>query len=317
MGDNATIQHTDKVVNINKNRWEGDGSPREVEDIIMPYQEEIEVTFFDSDGCLGPAGGSEHPIDIASLGFMRYRLESNPDIKVAYCTGRPVAYVIAMAQMLNTFGMLEGKYQEALHRNTGLFFKGYPCVCENGAVLFDPVAKRAYPSPLMTEEQIESINKIKVEVIPGLCKRTGMRQEAAAKQYCISLNPAPGQSIEEAWEVTCEQLKDYGDMLDIKHSCSALDLTPKGISKASSVVYILKNMEINPLNVLGVGDSSGDWEWLQVVGSAAIPSNGRKALMKLPNLRYVSTYAEAAGALDIVESVIDNNAFHKEYRKAA
>ena len=72
-------------------------------------------------------------------------------------------------------------------------------------------------------------------------------------------------------------------------------------------------MGIDPRTVLGIGDSSGDEDWLKLVGSAAIPANGRKALMKVPTVRYVSPNIEAAGTLNILESVIDNNIFYKEY----
>ena len=181
---------------------------RKFEDIVIPYQYYIRWVIADSDGCLGPAAGSEHPADMASLGFMRYTLDRNPEIRISFCTGRPVAYVTAIAQCIGAFNVLEPEYREAFFNKTGFMLKGYPSVCENGAVIYDVAAKRAYPSPLMTQEQIESLNKIRAEVIPGLCHKTGMRQEAAAKLYCISLNPKVVENIEEECEIVKEELKD-------------------------------------------------------------------------------------------------------------
>ena len=76
----------------------------------------------------------------------------------------------------------------------------------------------------------------KVEVLRKLVDKWmvdigGIREPG--KEICISLNPPNQMSIEDLNKEAKRKLKRYLEFLEITHSSSAVDITPKGINKAS------------------------------------------------------------------------------------
>lgn len=95
-------------------------------------------------------------------------------------------------------------------------------------------------------------------------------------------------------------LAPYAEWIEVKHSASAIDITPVGVSKASAVRLLLEWSGLQPLEVLGVGDTPADAAWLQVTGWRAAPANGRE---QLPGLHFYAEEPVTRGLLEILRRV--------------
>jgi hydroxymethylpyrimidine pyrophosphatase-like HAD family hydrolase len=267
----------------------------------------IRLVVSDAEGVLAPAEGSHIPWNLEGLLKVRQFInDGKENIICILCTGRQSAYSEALIQALGLFFEFpenESKKFQSIW-NTELF--SWPSIVENGTCFYDPMAKRVIPNPEMTKTQIESIKEIQSEVIPLLVEKTKCQVEAG-KNFSVSLNPpivsygpTTRVPVTEFFLVVKESLREFQNTIEIKHSASAVDIVPKGISKASAVKFLLDNTGMDPLSVLGIGDTEADKEWLKLVGWSATPANGRE---KLKDVHYVSPYEEERGLLDILENL--------------
>lgn len=262
----------------------------------------VQLIILDIEGVIALPGGSEHPWPLEQMLRLRRFLGEAP-AGCALCTGRQEPYGEAMVQALGLFRPLpEPRRNTAAGRGQTLF--GWPSILENGAYLYDPLAKYPFPHPAVTPERLRDLTRMRSEAVLPLAERTGALVEAG-KDFSISLNPpllAPGspqrQSTDSFRPVVDAALADYADLVEVKHSASAIDITPRGVSKAAAVRYLLELTGLHPEEALGVGDSRADAEWLQVVGWRAAPANGREAL---PGMDYYSPLPVIDGLLDILE----------------
>ncbi|HEU4753348.1 MAG TPA: HAD family hydrolase [Armatimonadota bacterium] len=262
----------------------------------------IRLLILDVEGVLTLPGGGQHPWPLADLLHVRTALQAAPFATVL-CTGRQQPYGEAVIQALDLFSPLSPEEREQVRAAGGPELLSWPSIVENGAYFYDPLAKRALPHPALTPERIQRLQRLKAEVLLPLAAETGAVIEAG-KDLSISLNPpplAPGGSERQATAafrpVVEAALAAYAGEIEIKHSHSAIDITPRGVSKASAVRLLMQWTGLRPEEVVGVGDTRADEEWLAEVGWRAAPANGREAL---PDLHYYAPREVAAGLLDIL-----------------
>jgi hydroxymethylpyrimidine pyrophosphatase-like HAD family hydrolase len=218
------------------------------------------------------------------------------------CTGRQEPYGEAVIQALNLFRPLPDEVRRRVREVSGQDLLGWPSILENGAYLYDPLAKRPIRHPAVTPERLRSLQRLSAEVLSPLVADTGAQFEPG-KDFCVSINPppvAPGSSERQSTgsyrPVVEAAITDYLDLVEIKHSASAIDITPHGISKRSAMELILAWTGLQPEEVLGVGDTKADEAWLQAIGWRAAPANGRE---QLPGMNYYAPREVAQGLLDI------------------
>jgi hydroxymethylpyrimidine pyrophosphatase-like HAD family hydrolase len=89
--------------------------------------------------------------------------------------------------------------------------------------------------------------------------------------------------------------------IEIKPSASAVDITPRGISKAEAVQGLLTAAGLLSEEVLGMDDGAAGAEWLKEVGFRATPANGDPALDEI--VHYRSPYPEVRGTIDILQQL--------------
>lgn len=262
----------------------------------------VKLIILDVEGVIVQPGGSEHPWPLEQMLRLRHVL-ADASAACVLCTGRQEPYGEAMVQALNLFRPLPDDLRTRAAAETGIELFGWPSIVENGGYFYDPIAKHPIPHPALTRERIALIHRIVAEVVLPLAERTGALVEPG-KDFSISLNPPPvarhspnRQSTESFRPVVDAALKDFADEVEVKHSASAIDITPRGISKASAVRLLRDMLGLAPLEVLGVGDTVADSEWLQRVGWRAAPSNGREALR---GMDYYSPHPVIEGLLDIL-----------------
>ena len=248
----------------------------------------IRLIVLDVEGVVALPGGSQQPWPLEDLLAVRRFVAASP-VVVTLCTGRQVPYGEAVIQALSLFFPLPEDVRERVRRASGHGLLSWPSVLENGAYFHDPLAKRPIPHPALTPDRVRKLDGLRATVLSPLAAETGALVEVG-KDFCISINPppvAPGRSERQptaAFRPVVEAaLKDYLDEIEIKHSASAIDLTPLGVSKASAVRLLLQWTGLAPEEVLGVGDTRADEAWLREVGWRSAPANGRDAL---PGMHY-------------------------------
>lgn len=269
----------------------------------------IKLVILDVEGVITLPGGGQFSWPLEDLLAVRRFLETSP-VACVLCTGRQQPYGEAVIQALNLFRSVPADVRARARERTGEDLLAWPSVLENGAYFYDPLAKRPIPHPALTPERTQVLSRMRVEVLIPLAAETGAVVEAG-KDYCVSVNPPPvspgsseRQSTAEFAPVIEAALSRYLDEIEVKYSVSAVDITPRGVSKASAVRLLLDWTGLRPEEVLGVGDTKADEAWLREVGWRAAPANGREAL---PGMHYYSPESVAAGLLDILHRLAAND----------
>ena len=246
----------------------------------------ISLIVCDIEGCISPGKG--RPLDLTPLTQIKRHnqcAQKGEAIPLILCSGRPQPFIEAFAQMLDVT---------------------WPCICENGAFLYDLRTDRLIRHPDITKEHIQDLKELKslleFEVQPKIPHKI-----EPGKEICISLNPiAEPENYSAKIKKLFEQVSQYvnPELFFITHSASAVDITPKGIDKAAGLHFLSEQMDIPLEQMLGIGDTAGDLSFLRIVGCSAAPSNANEVVHK--EVDYVSSQPHAYGVFEII-SKINNN----------
>lgn len=264
----------------------------------------VRLVILDVEGVISAAGGSQYPWKLDELAAVRQFLAAEP-VAVVLCTGRQIPYAEAVIQALDLYYPLPGEISAGLGQRGGPDLRAWPSIGENGCYFYDPLTKQPYPSPALSEADLQAVQEARARLLP-LVRSTGAVLEAG-KDLSLSLNPPlvqPGarerQLPAEFAGPVREALGSVADRLEVKYSASAVDITPRGSSKASAVRMLLEWTGLHPSEVAGVGDTKGDEAWLKEIGWPAAPANGRE---NLPGLPFYAERESAAGLLQILQEL--------------
>jgi hydroxymethylpyrimidine pyrophosphatase-like HAD family hydrolase len=160
-------------------------------------------------------------------------------------------------------------------------------VAENGAVLYEPASQRerilASPPPLSF---VEALRKKDVRPL------------------------SVGHVIVASWEPSetsvLETIKAQGLELQIIFNKGAVMVLPPGVNKASGLAAALEELELSPVNVVGVGDAENDHAFLSLCGCSAAVAN---ALPKVKDTAdRVLAAARGAGVAELVLDILKHDA---------
>lgn len=247
----------------------------------------IELIVCDIEGCLTPGKGK--PLNLEALATIRkYNCESKKQKHIppiTLCTGRSLPYVEAMMQAI----------------------EGYiPAISENGAGLYYPAEDWYQLHPLITPQTKKQMAEAKNIIHEYIINNSKAKFEWG-KDFVISINPPPNILIENFFKVVEDTLNRHNIDLNITHSASAVDITPKGIDKFSGLQLLLGKLELVPEDVAGIGDTRGDFPILKNVGYSACPNNATSEVKQIVN--YVSDYENGDGVVDIIKHCIILNQY--------
>jgi hydroxymethylpyrimidine pyrophosphatase-like HAD family hydrolase len=105
-------------------------------------------------------------------------------------------------------------------------------------------------------------------------------------------------TIEEFFVAVKQSLLNYSNLIVITHSKSAVDITPKGIDKASGVRFLSERTGIPLDEMLGIGDTQGDLPMLKIVGLPAAPSNASDDVRAAA--KYIASLPGPSGVAEIL-----------------
>ena len=229
----------------------------------------------DIDGCI--TAGKGHSMDLSLLADLTTLIRTKR-LNFFLCTGRSAPYAEAITQLLSL---------------------SQTCICENGAYLYHPKSDGIEYHPLITAEVLTALIKVRQRLLAPEFKQVARFE--LGKEICLSFNPINGtvyplyQTIKAHLEKEC-----LLDVLSIQHSNSAVDITPKGIDKGSSLRLLAQDKGFSLDSVIAIGDSEGDLPFMKLAGFSACPSNASNAC-KL-QAAYISRFNSTAGVIDIIKS---------------
>lgn len=253
----------------------------------------IKVTLVDIDGCLNRPKGSDKDLFQLSRvkAFCRIAGDRNDLPALCIATGRNTSYV------------------EATLQDLGIQDRGtLPHIIENGAALLYSSSKgeRIVPHPktgafLQLKPKLEQAFldiQAAIACAPDLEKR-----------FMMTFYPLNGTTIKALYKVVCEKLEKYADVVDVTFSSSAVDVVPKGITKAEGVLFFCQETGIDAQNILAIGDSGNDAEMLSLAQFAACPSNATEEVRFIVSAHgengYLAKGATTAGVAETLEYFFD------------
>ena len=234
----------------------------------------------DIEGCIMPAARSfGSPEKLFSLANYCEAARHDQDLpSLVFCTGRQLPYAESIAQIL------------------GAFFPRFPSIVENGAFLYDIVNNEVFPNPALEPHIIKEFEAVRNEAA-RLIKKHNAKKEYG-KEICISLNPPSDLTVEQLFEAVQESLFDWSGLLEITHSKSAVDITPKGVDKASGIRFLAEYTGIPVNEMLGIGDTRGDLSMLEIVGLPACPANASDEVREIA--KFIANQPETSGTTEIL-----------------
>lgn len=244
----------------------------------------IKLIVSDIEGCL--TVNKKQPIDTGVLTKIHAYCELARNGKVpplVVCTGRPQPYAEAILQILDAF------------------FPNFPSIVENGCFLYDPVEDVLIPNPAILGKE-NDLENIKLFLKKKLIKNNLAKIEPG-KELCVSLNPISGMTVKELYATTLKMLSPkMRKLVFVTHSSSAVDITPKGVNKASGLEFLSNRTGIAFSAMIGIGDTAGDLPMLEKVGFPTCPGNATEEVMELVKNKggYIAKAPNTAGVWEIM-----------------
>ncbi|HSM72597.1 MAG TPA: HAD-IIB family hydrolase [Anaerolineales bacterium] len=237
----------------------------------------IRLLVFDIDGVLTKGEGK--PLDLEllkDLALINQAARKDPALPaVTLCTGRPASYVEVMLQAID--GHL-------------------PAIFENGAGLYIPSDYKFLPHPNLQNRS--EMRRIRQRLEETLVKE-GTAYFQPGKEYTLSLFSTDPANKDKLHDQTRDVLGMFKGTFDFASSSSCLNILPRNIHKGSGIEFLCNQTGYNPSEMLGVGDSGVDIQFLSLVGFSAAPANADKDIKKI--VQYISPYQTGEGVRDILK----------------
>lgn len=254
----------------------------------------LKAIFIDVDDCLVPTDGAvSHQFYVGLRKVSQFVRLANEGTfpPIGWCSGRDRNYIEAVS-----------------------FFLGLPdswSVIESGVAIFNPTTKEILLNPALTPEVQTTFRAIRRDRLPKILERFPDLFDYPGNTINIALERRHEvkTAIEEYYKAVKAELQDLEDrnLVVVHHSRIAVDISPVGpdgipIDKASGTEFMSRHTKINLGQVLGIGDSRGDFPMLRLVGSVGCPSNASEECKELVRNKegYISSLGHANGVADVI-----------------
>jgi HAD superfamily hydrolase (TIGR01484 family) len=160
-------------------------------------------------------------------------------------------------------------------------------VAENGALIYDPSTEKerviAAAPPAMF---VERLKELKVEPL------------------------SVGRSIVATWEpheaTVLKVIRDLGLELQIIFNKGAVMVLPAGMNKAAGFAVALRELELSPHNVVGVGDAENDHSFMRACGCSAAVANALPMVKEAADIRLSGNQGD--GVIELIEKLCREDA---------
>ena len=233
-----------------------------------------------------------------------------------------------LAELGMRFCVSSGRSHELLRQNFAPVADEMDYICSNGAFVYaggeclameyfsvDAISKLAKVVNLFdahhlmfagegswscddTPEKFERLHKIATEDISQFVRRL----------------PAPGERVTTGWFLSerPEELEDLayvltlemGDLFQFNYTSVGMDLSMRGINKATGIQKVMDYYGIRPDEVVAYGDSMNDYEILRLVGHPVVVGSAFYAPTQVSE-RVIETNAEHGVQRDMARIVAD------------
>ena len=242
----------------------------------------IRLVVVDVDGVL--SHGEAAPFDFAvlqRLAEFNARARQDPAYpSITLCTGRPVPYVEVLMQ--------------AIHGR-------YPAVYENGAGLYIPEPYGFKWHPAITAESQARLTQLQAVLHNGLIAG-GLAYFQPGKSASLSLFPRQGVPLGRVYDEAGRLAGDFGDVFSVEEAATCVNVIMRGIDKAEGVRWLARETGILLSAMAGVGDSTSDMKFMQLLGWSGAPANAHESVKRIA--RYTSPYEDGPALVDILTRVL-------------
>jgi hydroxymethylpyrimidine pyrophosphatase-like HAD family hydrolase len=159
-------------------------------------------------------------------------------------------------------------------------------VAENGAVIFDPQKKQETVLAALPSEVL--VARLRADGVPGI---------------------SVGRTIIALWKPyelhALEAIRDLGLELHIIFNKQAVMILPSTVSKATGLTEVLGRLEIDPENVVGVGDAENDHAFIDFCGFGVAVDNAIVSLKE--RVHYVTQGARGTGVVELIDQILEDD----------
>lgn len=244
----------------------------------------IKLFITDLDGCMTdpfitPDWGAYSKVRALNLKSSEDR--SIPPLTI--CTGRPMPYAEAMAQILGV---------------------EIPFVFESGGGMYDVKNNKITWTPSLTDEVTKQVMEIKKWSQDNLIARYPGSIPEFAKYTDIGIIHQDASVIDEINKISLEFISERYPLFEVHYTPVSVNIILKKANKGQGIRMLCKELGLSLDEVAYIGDSSGDVPGLEIVGFPFAPVNAAdptKAVAKVTEGR--ATF----GVLEAYHSIIEHN----------
>jgi hypothetical protein len=245
-----------------------------------------QIVLVDIDGCLLPKGNFGGDLLVLEK-IKQYNRKSRIAPKVpavTLCSGRPAPYVEALMKLI----------------------EGYiPAIFEWGAGIYFPASYDFQYSALFTEE-VRAVRQEILDITTRAIKRGEIKAKIQpGKEVAITLYPVNGVTTDELYKTLKQQwicIKGV-TLYEIQVTQTRIDLLPVGIKKDLGILALGNILNLDPENILGIGDDESDLSFLNYAGLSGCPINAHPKVKE--KVDYVSPLEHGFGVIDILEHFLN------------
>ena len=224
-------------------------------------------------------------------------------------------------------GIWTGKDQKEVENAMELLPKPDAWSCfESGVLLANLHTGDETYHPLLTPETRARFREVKELVIPALlANNPNLKLYEGVKEICIAIEridtKVPIQTylarVKEALQgyAKAKNLRyeggevTYEHIFEVDYSSIAIDIRPRGVNKSTALDILTRETGVRPENILGTGDSRGDFPMLERVRFVGCSSNAseecREFIAARGDTGYISELPFVAGVNDIMRHFLE------------
>ena len=164
-----------------------------------------------------------------------------------------------------------------------------------------PICPQTYQfetTPILDEERKQALQDLLLEIDSAVVK-SGKAYWQPGKSVCYTLFAHHPLEITDFLDEVKAIVANYQGQFSIAQAKLALNIYPAGINKGTGLHWLAEVTDIPVEQMAGVGDTSGDVDFLQLVGYPAAPHNATDDVKAV--VGYVSPKVDIAGLMDILD----------------